>query len=386
MSAQYRSQLWADRADAAEEAIVTRHLRTLWWLPGTRLAVVAWPPASGQRAFRRWDYWWQAHLLDCAVDAADRAPTPERRTRIMQIARAHRLRNLSGWTNRYYDDMAWLALALERAERTQYLSYPTALGALGSALTKAWDPRVGAVPWRVGDNFYNTPANGPAGLVFARLGEWDLATRTGDWIATTLWDSQSGLIFDGIRLQWAEPNAAGSAPPSAKLERALYTYCQGVTLGLDTELAVRTGEPRFAKRACDLVTAIEDGMTVDGAIDGGGGGDGGLFNGILARYLALAALMLPGDTGDVRAARARAAAIVVASGEAAWTNRLDVNDSPLFGADWRKPAQMPGVESGVAAFAGGTVTASEVPERDLSVQLGGWMLMEAAHRVTAAGL
>ena len=28
------------------------------------------------------------------------------------------------------------------------------------------------------------------------------------------------------------------------------------------------------------------------------------------------------------------------------------------------------------------VTGSEIPERDLSVQLSGWMLMEAAHAVT----
>jgi hypothetical protein len=32
----------------------------------------------------------------------------------------------------------------------------------------------------------------------------------------------------------------------------------------------------------------------------------------------------------------------------------------------------------------GAVNASEIPERDLSVQLSGWMLMEAAHAVTAA--
>jgi predicted alpha-1,6-mannanase (GH76 family) len=35
-----------------------------------------------------------------------------------------------------------------------------------------------------------------------------------------------------------------------------------------------------------------------------------------------------------------------------------------------------------AEFVGGAVTGSEIPERDLSVQLSGWMLMEAAHAVT----
>ncbi|MBV8929046.1 MAG: fructose-bisphosphate aldolase, partial [Mycobacteriaceae bacterium] len=36
-----------------------------------------------------------------------------------------------------------------------------------------------------------------------------------------------------------------------------------------------------------------------------------------------------------------------------------------------------------AKFVEGAVAASEVPERDLSVQLSGWMLVEAAHVLTA---
>ena len=33
-------------------------------------------------------------------------------------------------------------------------------------------------------------------------------------------------------------------------------------------------------------------------------------------------------------------------------------------------------------FVEGAVNSSEIPERDLSVQLSGWMLMEAAHTVS----
>ncbi|PRC46243.1 fructose-bisphosphate aldolase, partial [Mycobacterium sp. ITM-2017-0098] len=35
-----------------------------------------------------------------------------------------------------------------------------------------------------------------------------------------------------------------------------------------------------------------------------------------------------------------------------------------------------------AQFVEGAVNSSEIPERDLSVQLSGWMLMEAAHTIT----
>ena len=85
--------------------------------------------------------------------------------------------------------------------------------------------------------------------------------------------------------------------------------------------------------------------------------------------------------------RRTAAAIVKASATAAWANRLEVEGEPLFGHDWSKPARLPGGTAGAGKFtAGGSVTASAVPERDLSVQLSGWMLMEAAYQVTAAGL
>ncbi|TDP43028.1 putative alpha-1,6-mannanase (GH76 family) [Nocardia ignorata] len=369
--------LWSERADMAESAIISRHLRALWGCPGTELGVVGWPATRRERLFGSWHYWWQAHLLDCAIDAANRVPTPARRRRIAAIARSHRMRNITGWTNRYYDDMAWLAIALERAERTQELSAARGgLLALEQQLYSAWNPGVGGgIPWRVRSDFYNAPANGPAGIALLRLGQVERAQQMADWLHDTLRDPQTGLVLDGIHL------------PSGEIERPTFTYCQGVVLGLEAELAVHTDDDRHIDRAVDLVDAVEDHMTHRLVISGGGGGDGGLFNGILARYLAVVALMLPGEGKRPEAARRIAAAIVKTSATAAWSNRLDVEGEPLFGYDWSKPARLPGGSAGAGKFtAGGSVTASVVPERDLSVQLSGWMLMEAAYQVSAAGL
>ncbi|MFF2553882.1 glycoside hydrolase family 76 protein [Nocardia sp. NPDC058058] len=366
--------LWAERADLAESAIVSRHLRTLWGMPGTALGVVGWPATKRERGFANWHYWWQAHLIDCAVDAANRAPTPVRQKRIWSIAHAMRLRNIAGWTNNYYDDMAWLTISLERAERTQGVEEVRgALLQLSNELYTGFEPQFGAVPWRKGSDFFNAPANGPVGIAMARLGRYPRAQEISDWLDDNLRDKDSGLIFDGIHL------------PSGEVERPTYSYCQGVVLGLETELAVHTGEPRHVDRAVRLIAAIEEHMVGGGVVIGGGGGDGGLFNGILIRYLALAAVMLPGDETDQVNARRTAAAIVRESATAAWENRLEVEGEPLFGPDWRLPARLPGV-SGAGRFEGGSVSASRTPERDLSVQLSGWKLMEAAHTVTAAGL
>ncbi|WP_141808337.1 glycoside hydrolase family 76 protein [Nocardia bhagyanarayanae] len=361
----------------AESAIVSRHLRALWACPGTELGVVGWPATKRERAFVSWHYWWQAHLIDCAVDAANRSPMPVRRRRIGELVRSHRIRNITGWTNNYYDDMAWLAIALERAERTQGITEARgALVALEKKLYEAWNPEVGGgIPWRVRSDYYNAPANGPAAIALSRLGRHTRAQEMADWLDATLRDSGTGLILDGIHL------------PSGVIERPTFTYCQGVVLGVEAELAIHTGEERHLERVHRLLVAVEDHMTAGGVIKGGGGGDGGLFNGILARYLAYVAVMLPGDDRQQVADRRAAAAIVRASATAAWANRLEVEGEPLFGADWSRPAQLPGGPAGAGYFtSGGSVTSSKVPERDLSVQLSGWMLMEAAYQVSAAGL
>ena len=123
-------------------------------------------------------------------------------------------------------------------------------------------------------------------------------------------------------------------------------------------------------------------MAPDGVIQGAGGGDGGLFNGILARYLALVGQ--PAARGRTRGhveARATAKELVLKSAQSAWDNRQTVDGLPLFAAFWDRTAEMPKAGGKEPQFVEGAVNASEIPERDMSVQLSGWMLMEAAHTV-----
>ncbi len=121
-----------------------------------------------------------------------------------------------------------------------------------------------------------------------------------DWIDETIIDPETHLVFDGIK--------AGS------LVRAQYTYCQGVVIGLDVELAARTEDPEHASRVHRLVAAVRDNMAPDGIIKGAGGGDGGLFNGILARYLALVVTTLPQNGAKDAEARDTARSLVLKSG------------------------------------------------------------------------
>ncbi|MBB1587636.1 MAG: glycosyl hydrolase, partial [Propionibacterium sp.] len=105
----------------------------------------------------------------------------------------------------------------------------------------------------------------------------------------------------------------------------------------------------------------------DGVLTGQGGGDGGLFAGILARYLTLVANRFEG--GDDT--RQLAAHMVRSSADAAWRNAAkDADGLPSFGPEWNQPAQKPARRQWTT-------------ERDLSVQLSGWMLMEAAAALPA---
>jgi predicted alpha-1,6-mannanase (GH76 family) len=262
---------------------------------------------------------------------------------------------------------------LERAGRLAGVEKPGALKKLSEQFLNAWVPEDGGgIPWRKQDQFFNAPANGPAAIFLSRYDDrLRRAQQMADWIDETLIDPETHLVFDGIK--------AGS------LVRAQYTYCQGVVIGLETELAARTKDADHAERVHRLVKAVGENMAPDGVIKGAGGGDGGLFNGILARYLALVVTALPQNGPADAEARDTARSVVLKSAESAWDNRQTVDDLPLFAAFWDRTAEIPTGAGKEAQFVAGAVNAAAIPERDLSVQLSGWMLMEAAHAVAANG-
>jgi predicted alpha-1,6-mannanase (GH76 family) len=326
------------RAAAAEEAVAARYLGGL---PGLAWGRAAWPmPATGGRA--GWHYWWSAHLVDAAIDAAGHRPGAERRRRVRALVRGIRPRNGGTWSRRFFDDLAWMGLALQRG--TGIAGRRATTERIAARIAAAVDPAVGAVPWRVGSRLFNAPANGPAAILLARTGRRAAAMGLADWIDRTLRDPATGLVLDGVVVE------AGTSRPVSEL----YTYCQGVALGAALELA--PGNERFTRRAAALVEAIATWTGPGLVLPGAGGGDGGLFAGIACRYLAAAARRLP--PGPAASARA----LVRANAEAVWTGRAMIDGMPLFAADWRGPAD----------------PSPAAPERDLSVQLGAWIALEAA--------
>ena len=323
--------------------MLSRSLRRLWALPGTRIGIVSHPTRLSHRLSMVWMYWWQAHLLDCLVDAQLRDPQRGRARLARTLARANLIRNGLRRTNRYYDDMAWWGLALQRGHDVFGLSASETR--IVRTCLAAIRPE-GVVPWRIGDTFLNAPANGPVAMMLARAGYHDEAARMLDWIAEHLM-LDTGLVADGLVV----------GPDGDRLDTTVYTYCQGVVLGAELKVM----GPDSPRRIADLVAATAEHLAPDGVLTGMGGGDGGLFAGILARYLALVANRLPGD----EATRDLAADVVRASADAAWRHRaVGRHGLPTFGPEWNQPAAFPGRKGR--------------HENDLSVQLSGWMVLEAA--------
>ncbi|WP_130840800.1 glycoside hydrolase family 76 protein [Corynebacterium neomassiliense] len=393
-------EIWDHRADLAEQAVLERHVTRLWGIPKTSLAVIAWPPTTRDKFFYHWHCWWQAQFIDCQVDAATRRATGRRLRRIRRTVRAVRIRNRRALPhNEFYDDRAWLALAMHRAGELPKYGSVRYLPGLCSSLLDGIDPLTGVLPWRDGQDFFNVTTNGPAAILAARTGRRDLTGQFVEWVYPRLINAD-GLVTDGVRLRL---HGEEQVP-------RVHTVNQGLVLGALVELARSlrkdAGVPmgavsevgtRCLTRVHQLVQAVATHMaTTDGIIDtgdtgdpgltgwqGNGGGDGGLFKGVLARYLALVATGLPSDDRLGRATRQLARRLVLQSAESVWHHRLEVDGLPLFGASWGRDAALPRTGGRVGtALASGPGAGLGGPGRDLSVQVSGWMLMEAAVRVT----
>lgn len=355
----------AARAEAAADGVVRTFGGRALGLPGTHLARVQAPapPAAGLRRLvpaGPWHYWWQAHYLEALLDRAERLQAAGRAREAAaalrmsrRLARGIAVRNGLRWTNSFYDDMAWLALATHR------------LGALGggagtprqltAALVSAHTPELGGGLWWNRDrNYKNTAATGPAALHFARLGERRRAQELVDWLRGTLQDPKSGLFLDGIRMRGTEP----------ALDRAVYSYNQGPVLGALLELG---GSANLAA-AADLVEAVAVNLAgPDGVLRSHDGGDGGLFTGILARYLAAAAV----DPRLPDGPRTAAADLLHATADALWAGRGSLDGRPVF-------ARHAGRDTGAAQPPGTAV--------GLSTQLQAWLVFEAAARAAGGGI
>ena len=182
-------------------------------------------------------------------------------------------------------------------------------------------------------DFVNAAATAPTALAYVRAGDPKTAAALMDWMNETLWDAERSLYIDGVNVRGDE----------YEYERGEFTYNQGTALGALLSLAA-SGVPCEvdpAERAERLIVGIVKHMTEEVEFLSGarrrilishGDGDGGLFTGILVRYLGMAASSpLLSDE-----ARALASTLVYSTARALWEGRREFDpDLPMneYGID-----------------------------------------------------
>ncbi len=301
-------------------------------------------------------YWRNAHALDVLLDAYIRKNDPQIKARMDELLEGMKTRNGNTYINHFYDDMEWMALACIRAfEVTSDAKYKTVAELLWTDIKGGWDDTWGGgIYWNKERKNKNTPANAPAGIIAARMyqlnrhpEDLDWARKIYQWQKTNLVDPVTGLVWDGLDGTGTNKNWK-------------FTYNQGVYMGAAVELYKITGEQVYLNDALKTANnSLTGDLTQGNVMKDEGGGDGGLFKGILVRYMLL--LITDGNLPATDAGKF--VSFLKVNAETLWL-QATVRPQVLFGSKWN-------------------ATGSTI---DLSTQLSGAMLMEAAAQLKARGL
>ncbi|MDB5012229.1 MAG: hypothetical protein JWQ25_431 [Daejeonella sp.] len=300
------------------------------------------------------NYWWNAHMLDVLADGYSRTKDDVYKTRMKALLTALKQKNGGAYPNDFYDDMEWLALAALRSHQlTQDDQYLDAVNILWADIKTGINTNQGGgVSWRKGQfDYKNTPANAPAIILAARL--YKLQNKAEDletaktlyvWLKSHLVDPATGLVWDGI-------NRQGNSQVDKDW---IFTYNQGIFIGAALELFKVTKNAAYLTDAVQTAnTAVSsNNISPQGILKSEGQGDGGLFKGILVRYLT----QLIQEPGLSSSDRERYVKFLQFNGQTLYSKGIS-RPALLVSPDWNK---QPGSST------------------DLSSQLSGVMMMEAA--------
>lgn len=308
-------------------------------------------------------YWPNAHVLHVLIDAYKRTNDEKYLDRSKTLLKGIKIKNGGTYNNVYNDDMLWLGNSTMRAYNvTNDEEYLKVAVELWNIIITSWSDDVfgGGITWKQDTPYQkNAVSNGPATVLAMRLYEatgkadyLDWAKKIYEWEKETLVDPYTGLVWDNISLQDGEE----------VINRDwIFTYNIGTWVGSGLKLYQATGEQQYLEDAILSATSMttSNALTTNGIMKDEGQGDGGLFKGILVRYLTQLILEqdLPAES------RQKLVNFMELNAKTAYKNAIK-RPGMFFSSNW---ASRPGSNT------------------DLTTQLSGIMLIEAAALLDAKG-
>jgi predicted alpha-1,6-mannanase (GH76 family) len=339
---------WAKGADSAQKA-----LNAQFWSVDEKYYN---QNNDGNKGF---NYWWNAHALDVLVDGYNRTKDPSYTAKMDALLNGLYKKNGNKWTNNFYDDMEWMALASLRAyDATKDTKYKDLADLLWTAIKGGWTTvNGGGIMWEKNSpSSKNACSNGPAIILACRLyklngnsSDLDWAKKIYTWQRASLVEAARGVVWDGF----------GNTS-----EGAIYTYNQGTWLGGALELYTITKDIQCLKDAIRNANYIINDMqkfSPNGILKGENTGDGGLFKGIFIRYFTQ--LITLGELD--------------AYTKSLYLKYLKINGESLLGKATKMPEYI---------FNPDWVTMPTATKQDCSVELSGIMLLEALDQLKRLGL
>ncbi|WP_036718985.1 glycoside hydrolase family 76 protein [Paenibacillus harenae] len=337
---------YARHAEWAEEMLISHY-----WNEKGKFMNNAYPYAKEREGSL--NYWWKAHAVDAMIDGYERTGDEAYLAKAEEIVKGIIKRNGSLF-NEFYDDMEWLALAALRlydaGGSETVKNYVIKLW--GDIQTAWWEDGLGGMAWKKDQRQNrNACSNAPAAILAARLyerfgNEEDLAwaKKIFAWQKQHLVDPVSGNVYDGLVMA-----DQGVIHVNKKWK---FTYNQGTYLGAAVELYKLTKDKSYLEDAEKTAAAAMAYHIREetGVLKEEGTGDGGMFKGILIRYLTN--LYEVGGNESIKEMIEHNADALLAKGSTIETG--------LFGTEWDQPHQEP---------------------LDLTVQLSGVFLLEAAAKI-----
>jgi len=339
---------WAQSADSAQNT-----LNTQFWSAAEQYYN---QDNNGNKGF---NYWWNAHALDVLVDGYNRTKDPAYTAKMDALLNGMYKKNGNKWTNNFYDDMEWMALASLRAyDATQNTKYKDLTDLLWTTIKVGWTTvNGGGIMWEKNSpNSKNACSNAPAMILACRLyklngnvADLDWAKKIYTWQRANLVEAARGVVWDGY----------GNTS-----EGAIYTYNQGTWLGGALELYTITKDIQCLKDATRNANYIINDLqkfSPNGILKGENTGDGGLFKGIFIRYFTQ--LIVWGDLD--------------AYTKSLYLKYLKSNGQSLLGNATKMPGYL---------FNPDWATMPTATKQDCSVELSGIMLLEALDQLKRLGL